>query len=90
MYSAAPIAAVLPLIPAMAEAPVDAAANPYSYLMQLGVGGVLVAFAVWLQDKFSKERRKEVDAERERTTEVVDQLLAEKDARIAALEKEKP
>lgn len=84
MPSVAPIAAVIPVVPAVAST--QPASDPYTYLMQLGVGGVLVAFAIWLQDKFSKQSRKDVDAERERTAEMVDQLISDKDKQIAEKE----
>lgn len=80
MSGVAPIAAVLPLIPAVVtDSP---SSDPYTLLMQLGVGGVLVAFAVWLQDKMSKERRREVEEERLLTKERTDQLIEALKAQI--------
>lgn len=79
----APVAGLVPS--ALIAAPAAAAADPISILWQLGAGGALVVFAVWLQDKFSKEKRREVEYERQQTAERTDQLLQSKDSQIAEL-----
>lgn len=49
--------------------------DPWGLVTQLGIGGVLVGFAVWLQDKFAKARKIEVDEERMITKARTDQLI---------------
>lgn len=63
-YGSAPVAGLIPTAFIAAEGAVSG--DPLSLIMQLGVGGVLVGFAVWLQDKFSTTARRDVDNERER------------------------
>lgn len=85
-YGAAPIAAVIPVFSAVAAGSTAPSSDPWSYMLQLGVGGVLVAFAVWLQDRFATAKKAEVEAERVRSDAATAALIAEKDARIASLE----
>lgn len=48
---------------------------PEVLLTQLGVGGTLVGFAVWLQDRFAKARKIEVDEAQALVKERTDQLI---------------
>jgi hypothetical protein len=80
------VGGLAPAIPAALLAADSAAAgDPVTMLAQLGIGGALVAFAVWLQQKFTTEKNtaikakdEELVAERiahDKTREVVIELL---------------
>lgn len=57
------------LIPTALLAAGDAmAGDPWALVTQLGVGGVLVGFAVWLQDKFATASRKDLTELRKEMT----------------------
>lgn len=44
--------------------------DPWAFATQLGVGGLLVGFAVWLQDKFATASRKEMSEVRAEMTKL--------------------
>lgn len=60
------IVALLPAVPtAVLAAESVANGDVMASVTQLGIGGVLVAFAVWLQDRFARQNRADLQIERE-------------------------
>lgn len=77
------IVAILPTLAVLGQA--AETGNPISLAWQLGIGAVLVAFAVWLQDRFSRERKVDLKAADARCEAEKSLLRSEKDALHAEL-----
>ena len=99
--SVAPIVGAFPTAAVIAQEAVAGGTDWATYASQLGVGAVLVAFAVWLQDRMAKERKAEIAALRKEMADLrtahANDMREERDRHehtrqllIAALTKEAP
>lgn len=71
------VVALIPTVGFLAQA--AESGNPISLAWQLGIGAVLVAFAVWLQERMSRERKADLKAQEERCEAEKTLLRTEKD-----------
>lgn len=90
-HGVAPIFGAFPSALVIAQTAVDGSGDWATYGAQLGIGGVLVAFAVWLQDRNSKERKAEIKelradliVDRSRFDNELDAQRKKSDSEIAA------
>jgi hypothetical protein len=83
MPSVVPVAATVPFAMAAADAAADF--DIVGTLGQLGIGAALVGFAIWLQDKFTKQRKEAEELLRGERDKAHADALAAKDELIALL-----